>query len=361
MALSSTTLSATPLSAGYIEASTPIDLSGDAVVEVSASGTLYPIYLFSAVTNLASAAGDLSLALSLVSDGKASTSSSGDIDVLVVLSGAASALAASSAAISSTLQLSGGGIGEASGAADLELKTGLAGTASGAVTSTGLLNLLANLAGAASTIASAAGELDHQTSIAGAANTLASAAGEMTQAIALASTAIANSAATGSLALSKTITGSVTYAVNIKTKAITTMTNFDFERLVYAHGKTYGLKGGKLYRIEGDKDPGETSINAILRFSASNIGIETLQRLNKIYIVSRTQSDIKVTPIYDEVSGIEYYSTADTQEGMTKHRISVGKNNKWYTLGLKIENVNGGAIDIGGFELLTIQLSRRIH
>lgn len=183
----------------------------------------------------------------------------------------------------------------------------------------------------------------------------------MTQAIAVASAAIANSAATGSLALSKTITGSVTYAINIKTKAITTITNFDFERLVYAHGKTYGMKGGKLYRIEGDKDPGETSINAIIRFSASNIGIETLKRLNKIYIISRNNASLKVTPIYDEVNGIEYHSTAITKDGMVKHRVSVGKDNKWNTIGLQIENVNGEAVDIGGFELLTIQLSRRIH
>ena len=362
MPLSSAPLSSAPLSASVDEGvSTSVDLAGDALAEASASGALYPTYLTAAAGSVASAAGNLAIALHLAAAGDTSANASGDLDVLAALEGAASALASASAAISTTLQLAGGGAGEVAGTADLELQTDLAGTASGTVASTGLLNLLANLAGAASTIASAAGTFDTQTSIAGAANTLASASGEMTQAIAVASAAIANSAATGSLALSKTITGSVTYAINIKTKAITTITNFDFERLVYAHGKTYGMKGGKLYRIEGDKDPGETSINAILRFSASNIGIETLQRLNKIYIVSRTQSDIKVTPIYDEVSGIEYYSTADTQEGMTKHRISVGKNNKWYTLGLKIENVNGGAIDIGGFELLTIQLSRRIH
>lgn len=358
--LSSTMLSATMLGAGEEEVSISIDLAGDALAEASASGTLYPTYLTAAATSVASAAGNLALTLPLSTAGEVSAHASGYPDVLAALGGAASALASASAAISATLRLAGGGTGEVVGSATLGLQTGLAGAASDTTVGSGLLGVLTSLAGAASTIASAAGELDHQTSIAGAANTLASAAGEMTQAIALASTAIANSAATGSLALSKTITGSVTYAVNIKTKAITTMTNFDFERLVYAHGKTYGLKGGKLYRIEGDKDPGSTNIDTILRFSSSNIGIETIQSLNKIYIISRNQSSLKVTPIYDEVNGIEYYSTAIVQDGLVKHRVSAGKNNKWNTIGLQIENVNGEAVDIGGFELLTNQLSRRI-
>lgn len=362
MPLSSAPLSGAPLAASVEEgAGMSVDLAGDALVEASASGTLYPTYLTAAADSVASAAGNLAIALHLAAAGDTSANASGDLDVLAALGGAASALASASAAISTTLQLAGGGAGEVAGTADIELQTGLSGTASGTVASTGLLNLLANLAGAASTIASAAGTFDTQTSIAGAANTLASASGEMTQAIAVASAAIANSAATGSLALSKTITGSVTYAINIKTKAITTITNFDFERIVYAHGKTYGLKGGKLYRIDGDKDPDNTNIDTTLRFAPSNLGIETIQRLNKIYIISRNKASLKVTPIYDEANGIEYHSTAITQDGMVKHRVSVGKDNKWNTIGLQIENVNGEAVDIGGFELLTIQLSRRIH
>jgi len=310
---------------------------------------------------IATAAGSLSNEIAIASESTTEVTASGIPSVLTVLGAAAAALSSAAASIRNDILLYGSAAATSSATATATTQTSLAGSASANSSSSGVLSQIINLAGTASAIATAVAAISQSSAISGAANALASSAGEVAQAVAVASTATVNIEAGGDLSITQTINGETTYAVNLKTGAVTSLTNFNFNRLVYAHGKTYGLKGGKLYRIEGDKDPGETSINAILRFSASNIGIETLQRLNKIYIVSRTQSDIKVTPIYDEVSGIEYYSTADTQEGMTKHRISVGKNNKWYTLGLKIENVNGGAIDIGGFELLTIQLSRRIH
>lgn len=347
---------------------TPVSASryslGRGVILLAGSNPIIPTFISlesDLAQVIATAAGSLSNEIAIASESTTEVTASGIPSVLTVLGAAAAALSSAAASIRNDILLYGSAAATSSATATATTQTSLAGSASANSSSSGVLSQIINLAGTASAIATAVAAISQSSAISGAANALASSAGEVAQAIAVASTATVNIDAGGDLSITQTINGETTYAVNLKTGAVTSLTNFNFNRLVYAHGKTYGLKGGKLYRIEGDKDPGETSINAILRFSASNIGIETLQRLNKIYIVSRTQSDIKVTPIYDEVSGIEYYSTADTQEGMTKHRISVGKNNKWYTLGLKIENVNGGAIDIGGFELLTIQLSRRIH
>ena len=347
---------------------TPVSASryslGRGVIFLAGSNPIIPTFISlesDLAQVIATAAGSLSNEIAIASESTTEVTASGIPSVLTVLGAAAAALSSAAASIRNDILLYGSAAATSSATATATTQTTLAGSASANSSSSGVLSQIINLAGTASAIATAVAAISQSSAISGAANALASSAGEVAQAVAVASTATVNIEAGGDLSITQTINGETTYAVNLKTGAVTSLTNFNFNRLVYAHGKTYGLKGGKLYRIEGDKDPGETSINAILRFSASNIGIETLQRLNKIYIVSRTQSDIKVTPIYDEVSGIEYYSTADTQEGMTKHRISVGKNNKWYTLGLKIENVNGGAIDIGGFELLTIQLSRRIH
>lgn len=347
---------------------TPVSASryslGRGVILLAGSNPIIPTFISlesDLAQVIATAAGSLSNEIAIASESTTEVTASGIPSVLTVLGAAAAALSSAAASIRNDILLYGSAAATSSATATATTQTSLAGSASANSSSSGVLSQIINLAGTASAIATAVAAISQSSAISGAANALASSAGEVAQAVAVASTATVNIEAGGDLSITQTINGETTYAVNLKTGAVTSLTNFNFNRLVYAHGKTYGLKGGKLYRIEGDKDPGETSINAILRFSASNIGIETLQRLNKIYIVSRTQSDIKVTPIYDEVSGIEYYSTADTQEGMTKHRISVGKNNKWYTLGLKIENVNGGAIDIGGFELLTIQLSRRIH
>lgn len=347
---------------------TPVSASryslGRGVIFLAGSNPIIPTFISlesDLAQVIATAAGSLSNEIAIASESTTEVTASGIPSVLTVLGAAAAALSSAAASIRNDILLYGSAAATSSATATATTQTSLAGSASANSSSSGVLSQIINLAGTASAIATAVAAISQSSAISGAANALASSAGEVAQAVAVASASNVNIEAGGDLAITQTINGETTYAVNLKTGAVTSLTNFNFNRLVYAHGKTYGLKGGKLYRIEGTKDPDDTSINAILRFSASNIGIETLKRLNKIYIVSRTQSDIKVTPIYDEVNGIEYHSNAITQDGMVKHRVSVGKNNKWYTLGLKIENVNGGAIDIGGFELLTIQLSRRIH
>lgn len=347
---------------------TPVSASryslGRGVILLAGSNPIIPTFISlesDLAQVIATAAGSLSNEIAIASESTTEVTASGIPSVLTVLGAAAAALSSAAASIRNDILLYGSAAATSSATATATTQTSLAGSASANSSSSGVLSQIINLAGTASAIATAVAAISQSSAISGAANALASSAGEVAQAVAVASASNVNIEAGGDLAITQTINGETTYAVNLKTGAVTSLTNFNFNRLVYAHGKTYGLKGGKLFCIDGTKDPGDTNIDAIIRFSSSNLGSETLQRLNKIYIVSRTQSDIKVTTIYDEVSGIEYYSTADTQEGMTKHRISVGKNNKWYTLGLKIENVNGGAIDIGGFELLTIQLSRRIH
>lgn len=337
-----------------------IDLEGAAVAESTATGDLSPHPLAGSAQAVSTAAGALAMLINLTSDARTSAAASGDPDVLVAIAGAAAALASASATLGQSVLLSGNAQALASAAASAALQTSMAGGGEGQASASGVVRAVSDLAGDAAALATLTGSLTQGLAVAGAAQAVADAAATLAQGTALSSASAAQASATGGLTLAQTITGGITYAVNLKTGAVTTFGNFDFERLVYAHGRTYGLKGGKLFCIDGTKDPGDTNIDAIIRFSSSNLGSETLQRLNKIYIVSRTQSDIKLTPIYDEVSGIEYYSTADTKYGMVKHRISVGRGNKWCTLGLQVENVNGGTIDIGGFELLTNQLSRRI-
>jgi hypothetical protein len=111
---------------------------------------------------------------------------------------------------------------------------------------------------------------------------------------------------------------------------------------------------------EAGEDPGATEIPVTIRCGASTLGEETLQRLDKVYVRSREREGIALTPIYDEVVGRTYYPRAGVRDGLVKHRASVGLNNRWHTLGLRLTNLNGGAIDIGGFEFLTAPLSPRI-
>lgn len=337
-----------------------IDLEGAAVAESTATGDLSPHPLAGSAQAVSTAAGALAMLINLTSDARTSAAASGDPDVLVAIAGAAAALASASATLGQSVLLSGNAQALASAAASATLQTSMAGGGEGQASASGVVRAVSDLAGDAAALATLTGSLTQGLAVAGAAQAVANAAATLAQGTALSSAAATQVSATGGLTLAQTITGGITYAVNLKTGAVTTFDNFDFERLVHAHGKTYGLKAGVLYRVEGTEDPGATEIPVTIRCGAGTLGEETLQRLDKVYIRSRERAGITLTPIYDEVTGRTYYPRAGVRDGLIKHRVAVGLNNRWHTLGLRLTNLNGGAIDLGGFEFLTAPLSPRI-
>jgi hypothetical protein len=345
---------------GDVSVSMAEELSGAAVAQVTATGDLSPHPVAGTAQAVVTAAGTLAALMPLASAAAAKGDATGALSNLVAIASAASALAAASAALGQSILLSGDAQGVAAAAASMAMGLGVSGDAAGKAAASGQIGAVSNLDGVAQAVATVVGALDQSIVVAGAAQAVATAAGGLASGVALGGAATAQASATGALTLAQTITGGITYAVNLKTGAVTTFDNFDFERLVHAHGKTYGLKAGVLYRVEGTEDPGATEIPVTIRCGASTLGEETLQRLDKVYVRSREREGIALTPIYDEVVGRTYYPRAGVRDGLVKHRASVGLNNRWHTLGLRLTNLNGGAIDIGGFEFLTAPLSPRI-
>ncbi len=345
---------------GDVSVSMAEELSGAAVAQVTATGDLSPHPVAGTAQAVVTAAGTLAALMPLASAAAAKGDATGALSNLVAIASAASALAAASAALGQSILLSGDAQGVAAAAASMAMGLGVSGDAAGKAAASGQIGAVSNLDGVAQAVATVVGALDQSIVVAGAAQAVATAAGGLASGVALGGAATAQASATGALTLAQTITGGITYAVNLKTGAVTTFDNFDFERLVHAHGKTYGLKAGVLYRVEGTEDPGATEIPVTIRCGASTLGEETLQRLDKVYVRSREREGIALTPIYDEVVGRTYYPRAGVRDGMIKHRVAVGLNNHWHTLGLRLTNLNGGAIDLGGFEFLTAPLSPRI-
>lgn len=415
--------SASALSSALGQLIMAIDLSGIAEVTATATGDLSPHPLTGSAQAVATAAGALASLIKLTADAEIGATASGSPDVLVAIAGAAAALASASASLGQSFLLSGnaaalataagaitqqlGVIGAAAGragatgaldvegqelalassaaaaatataalsgvthlagaaaaqgtgAAVLAQDKPLGGAATGRATATGSLGAVSNLEGDAEALATLTGALDQSLAVAGAAQAVATAAGSLSQTLAMQGAASSKSSATGSLGVAETITGGITYAVNLDTGTVTTWNNCAFERLVTAHGKLYGLLAGVLYRIEGDTDPGSIEIASQVRFAQSNFGSTTLNRLYKVYITSREIEQAEVTPIYDETTSLSYTSIPDLLSGMITHRTNIGRGNRWRTLGLQVANKQGGQLDIGGLELLIQPLVPRI-
>lgn len=160
--------------------------------------------------------------------------------------------------------------------------------------------------------------------------------------------------ATGSGGLTET-----TYAINLTSGAVTQLLLGAFDKLVTAHGRLYGLRDGALVRLDGDLD-GSATIPVTIRFAPQQFGTYLAKRLDgHVYLNTREHNGITLTLVQDEITSWAYQTATDAAPAMGTHRVKVGRGITFHSLGLKIQNRNGGRLDIGGIELPVLPLLRK--
>jgi hypothetical protein len=154
-------------------------------------------------------------------------------------------------------------------------------------------------------------------------------------------------------------TTETTYAINLSTGAVTQLLLGAFDKLVTAHGRLYGLRDGALIRLDGDDDSG-TAIAATIRFAPQQFGTYLAKRLDGVvYLNTREDDGVTLTLVQDEVASWTYQTSTDASPGMGTHRVKVGRGITFHSLGLVLENRDGGRLDVGGVEISVYPLSRR--
>lgn len=149
-----------------------------------------------------------------------------------------------------------------------------------------------------------------------------------------------------------------TYAINLDSGAVTQLLIGEFDKLITAHGRLYGLRNGNLIKLDGDTDEGDP-IPATVRFAPQTFGSTRSKRLRTVYISCREDDGLYLTLIQDEVASWRHQTITDTAPAFGTHKVNVGRGIKFHTAGLILENRQGGRFDIGGLELLVQHLSRR--
>lgn len=153
-------------------------------------------------------------------------------------------------------------------------------------------------------------------------------------------------------------TTETTYAVNLSTGAVTQLLLGAFDKMIAAHGRLYGLQNGDLICLNGSSDDG-TDISTTVRFAQQTFGSNHVKRANTVYLHCREDDGIKLTLIQDETRSWAYQTSTDTAPSYGTHKIKVGRGIPFHTMGLILQNRNGGRMDIGGMEILAEELSRR--
>lgn len=364
-----------------------MSLAGDAgAVAVGAGDIEVSVLLASAAEGEATASADLYREggeiemTDLTGDAKAVGTATGTLSSATPLQGGAGAEAAAAGDAVAKTPLTGAAQDVASASGTTQTQTGLAGAAQDVATASGSMQAQTGLAGAAQDAASASGSVQTQIGLAGTAaaqvtasgapsvgirldalaQTAGSASGSLTAALALAGLGAGVAEAGGGLAVGDPDRATLTYAINLNTGAVTQFKNCSFDRLVRAHGVLYGLKDGNVYRFGGDQDPNSTPINASVRFAPQGFETGMKKRLIDTYLFSRIPGALRVLPIYDETEQLAYSSLGYEMDGLINHKVKVGKGNAFHTLGLVVENTDGGTFDVGALRLNVQTLSRRI-
>lgn len=335
-----------------------IDLAGTAGVQSSATGNLQTNDISAYAQARATGAGSLTTRMPITADAIARAIAAGTPTVLVPLGATAAVVETATGAILKATGIAGDAKDVATAHGVVSMLQSASGSAASRAAAVAALTVGASLQGAAAVVGTAHGALGIGIDLDADAMSRASAGATTGVSTALGGEATVAPQATGRLSQAEVVAGEICYAVNISTNAATTLTNFNFERLLKAHGSTYGIKSGKMYKIGGTADPGPVSINATVRFSASHYGSIGQKRLDTVFFYSRETTGLSITPVYDEIAGITYSTPALNKEGMRTSRAYVGRGNAWHTLGLIVSNQNGGKFDIGAFSPVVAPLSR---
>lgn len=345
------------LSTGVIVAE---QMSGSAQVRITATGDLQTNEIQGAAPVVSTATGQLRMATPLSAEAVARAIAAGTPSVLVPLGGSAAVVEAATGALLARSGLAGSAEDVASASAAMVAAMAASGSAASRAAAVASLMVGSSLAGQAAVVGTVTGALGVGMDLDADARAGTSASATTGVSTDLSGQARVTSEAAGTLRDVAAVTGGITYAVNLSTGAATTLLNFDFERLVTAHGGAlYGLKAGALYVVVGDADPGAAAIAATVRLAPFAHGDIGQKRLETVYLYSREMDGLKVTPIYDEIDGIAYTTIPLSRDGMRASRAHVGRGNAWHTLGFIVENINGGKLDAGGIQPVISALSRK--
>lgn len=150
-----------------------------------------------------------------------------------------------------------------------------------------------------------------------------------------------------------------TYAVNVNTAAVSSLTLGAADRLATAHGALYLLKDGSLYRLDANTDLGQP-IRAHIRLAPNPLGTNHVKRASEIYLSVRQHDGVILETVADETESWRYFRPPAAWEGgYATCKVEVGQGVHFYTLGLILRNRSGGAFEIGGLEAIIQPLSKR--
>jgi len=150
----------------------------------------------------------------------------------------------------------------------------------------------------------------------------------------------------------------ITLNTNLKNRATTQYTNFNFNSMVRFAGKTLGASSSGLFDLTGDDDNG-VNIDAYFAPILTDFGISNPKRLRYVYLGFEASGDLTLSVTFDEKTP-RSYTVNSTKTGQQRKRVSIGRDGQGRYLGVKFSNLNGCDFSIDSADVLLVVRSNGI-
>lgn len=147
------------------------------------------------------------------------------------------------------------------------------------------------------------------------------------------------------------------YAINIKTGAVTRYTNFPFDNILRFGNKFFGVKADGIYELTGDTDNG-APIEAVMTTFLTSFGVENLKRVKWLYLFGRLDDGMNVTFKPDEGVGHTYQTSGVNDGTMRMHRARPGGKILGTYYEFTLANVNGAKFYLDRVEAIIDSTTR---
>jgi hypothetical protein len=154
-------------------------------------------------------------------------------------------------------------------------------------------------------------------------------------------------------------TASNTIVMHTEAMALSTYSNFPFNSFAAFNGVYLGAYAGGIFTLGGDTDNGAL-IQAAARVGITDFSTSFLKRVDRIYVGYRTDGNLILRVITDEVDQRDYRLPVQGKSGLHGNHVRLGKGLEARYWQFEVRNQGGAYFDLNTIELKPTKLRRRV-
>ncbi len=149
-----------------------------------------------------------------------------------------------------------------------------------------------------------------------------------------------------------------TIVSNTRNFAISEYTNFGFNSMCKFNGKYLYANSNGIYEGGGGNDDG-AQIHASYKTGAIDTYTTEIQRLRNCYLIFRSDGDIQLFSVGDEINARAYYISSSVGSTIHERRVKLERGIRDRHFNFGISNINGSSLEVDSAKILSEPIKKR--